>query len=424
MLAVDATRDIKLRKFNYPINYRYGLHFQIFRKTSHVVLLILLAGDVAINPGPSFHPPTKNLGQGLNALYLNARSLKAFVPSDQDLSKVCKITLLQHLVYSATYDVVCICETWLNESVLSSELLPGYSIFRRDRVGKIGGGVLVAVKLNLHATRRLDLENENIELVVIELAIENSKTALLYTFYRPPDSGPDVFQHLNLSLQNTSESTCIVLIGDFNLPAIDWSLDQPTPATNGGQLEESFCDLVGDNFFQQFIKGTTHTGGNMLDLLLCNCPEIVKNISTFSPEQLNFPTDHHIIEFQIQQTFCRAKPVSRNVFAFNRGNFDDLRSNLIQEPFQAVFTNNINECWIQWKNWFFNAVHKFIPTKTVKDTYSAPWIDGEVRLYIRKKYVALKKYRQCRTDHRKRKLRETKPNNKISSEKKTSLLPR
>ena len=200
------------------------------------------------------------------------------------MSKLCKITLLKHLVYSATYDVVCICETWLNESILSSELLPGYSIFRRDRVGKIGGGVLVAVKLNLHATRRLDLENENIELVVIELAIENSKTALLYTFYRPPDSGPDVFQHLNLSLQNTSESTCIALIGDFNLPTIDWSLDQPTPATNGGQLEESFCDLVGDNFFQQFIKGTTHTGGNMLDLLLCNCPEIVKNISTFSPE--------------------------------------------------------------------------------------------------------------------------------------------
>jgi hypothetical protein len=72
--------------------------------------------------------------------------------------------------------------------------------------------VSVAVKLNLHATRRPDLENENIELVVIELAIENSKTGLLYTFYRPPDSGHDVFQHLNLSLQNTSESTCTSLL--------------------------------------------------------------------------------------------------------------------------------------------------------------------------------------------------------------------
>ena len=82
-------------------------------------------------------------------------------------------TLLQHLVYSAAYDIVCICETWLNATVLSSVLLPGYSIFRRDRVGKIGGGVLVAVRDNLHATRRFDLEKENMEFVVVELALNN-----------------------------------------------------------------------------------------------------------------------------------------------------------------------------------------------------------------------------------------------------------
>ena len=43
------------------------------------------------------------------------------------------------------------------------------------------------------------------------------------------------------------ESTCVILIGD-NFPAINWSLDFPTPTVNGGHLEESFCDLVGDNF--------------------------------------------------------------------------------------------------------------------------------------------------------------------------------
>jgi hypothetical protein len=67
--------------------------------------------------------------------------------------------------------------------------------------------VLVAVKLNLHATRRRDLENENIELVVIELANETNKTVLLYTFYRPPESSTDAIQHLNSSLPNTPESS-------------------------------------------------------------------------------------------------------------------------------------------------------------------------------------------------------------------------
>ena len=88
--------------------------------------------------------------EALNALYLNARSLKAFIPSNTGVtSKQCKITLLQHLLYSAAYDIVCICETWLNATILSSELLPGYFIFRCDRVGKIGGGVLVTVREQL-----------------------------------------------------------------------------------------------------------------------------------------------------------------------------------------------------------------------------------------------------------------------------------
>ena len=86
--------------------------------------------------------------------------------------------------------------------------------------------------------------------------------------------------------KSNPESSCIILIGDFNLPAIDWSLDQPTPATNGSQLEESFCDLVADSFLQQFISGSTHIDGNKLDLLLCNCPEIIKNVSSLPPEQL------------------------------------------------------------------------------------------------------------------------------------------
>ncbi len=50
-------------------------------------------------------------------------------------------------------------ETWLNNSILNSEILPNYeSIFHCDRLGRIGGGVLVAVKTGIQITRRHDLE--------------------------------------------------------------------------------------------------------------------------------------------------------------------------------------------------------------------------------------------------------------------------
>ena len=353
--------------------------------------------------GHSFRRQT----DALNAPHPNARSLKAPVPSNTDCtSKQCKITLLQHLVYSATYDIVCICETWLNATVLSSELLPGYSIFWRDRVGKIGGGVLVAVKNNIHATRRPDLEKENTEFAAVELALQNCKSTLLDTFYRPPDSCPDAIQHLNSSLQDAPESSCVILIGDPNPPAANWSLDHPTPTVNGSQLEEMFCDLVGDNFLQQFITGPTHVRGNTLDLLLCNCPEIIKNVTTWSPDQYNFPSDHYTAEPETQQAFNRANAVTRNVFDHKRGSFDELRSFLTHNPLETPPSDNLNECWLQWKDWFLNAAHKFVPIKNVKDANSPPWIDGEVMHFIRKKYSALKKYRKCRTDYRKRKLRK------------------
>ena len=146
---------------------------------------------------------------------------------------------------------------------------------------------------------------------------------------------------------------------------------------------------------------------NKLDLLLCNCPEIIKNVSSLPPDQLCFPTDHHIIEFGIQQSFCRAKSVTRTIFDYRRGNFDELRSYLTRNPCGPLMTSDdINTCWSQWKEWFLHAVQKFIPIKKVKDKNSPPWIDGEVIYHIRKKYAALKKYRKTRTDYCKRKLRK------------------
>ena len=266
--------------------------------------------DLSPNHGTFSGHQTKSL----DILYQNVRSLKAFVSLNLNFaSKACKITLVQHFVYGSTYEIICIYESWLNETFLNGELLPGYSIFLRDRIGKIGGGMLEAVKENIHAIRRHDLEKENTELVVVELALKNCNSTLyILSIVHLTPVPIDAVQHLNSSLRKTPKSSWVILIGDLssiNLPAINWSLDLPTPTTDAGQLEESFCELVGDNFLQQFIKGPTHVRGNTLDFLLCNCLEVIKTVTTLPPQQANFPTGHYIIEFQIQQTFRRADAV-------------------------------------------------------------------------------------------------------------------
>ena len=415
-----STRDNYLRKSSYPCKHRYGLEFDIKHKSLHLILCILLAGDIALNPGPMTTAPhllpndahansestrgnitsTRNDSQhGLDCLYLNSRSLKAFVKTDDNCSKVCKIDIFQQLVYCGGYDVVCVCETWLNDCVFDSELLPGYSIFRRDSIGKTGGGVLIAVKDTIRAKRRSDLERNNAELVVVELFKANNQPIFLYTFYHPPSSTTDCIQQLNSSLDDIPEASRIILIGDFNLPAIDWSLDHPNPNNNGGLLKDKFCELVGDHFLEQLITGSTHCDGSKLDLLLFNYPEIINNVTLSTSEQFGFPTDHHIIEFEIQQTISRAKPIKRTIFDYKRGNFQDLRTSILQAGFNidGLLTEEIDQHWIRWKEWFLTHVNNFIPTKVVRDANSPPWVDQEVRHLLRKKYAALKKYRQSKT---------------------------
>jgi hypothetical protein len=42
------------------------------------------------------------------------------------------------------------------------------------------------------------------------------------------------------------ESCQLVLVGDFNLPDIDWSMDFPSPTSQAGFKEELFCDIIAD----------------------------------------------------------------------------------------------------------------------------------------------------------------------------------
>ena len=103
--------------------------------------------------------------------------LKLFYASTSN--KICK---LQKLVYSGNYEIICIYETWLNETVLDFELLSSFIVFRKDRKGEMGGGVLIAVKEELQVTRRCDLERDGAEFVVVQFNKVNTSTVILYTY--------------------------------------------------------------------------------------------------------------------------------------------------------------------------------------------------------------------------------------------------
>ena len=88
-----------------------------------------------------------------------------------------------------------------------------------------------------------------------------------------------------------------------------------------------------------------------------------------------------------------------------KADFEGLNISLGEMGLEVENTGDIDQLWSSWKDAFLAAVKDHIPTRTVKDTNSPPWVDNEVRNFIRKKYLALKKYCQNKTETRKRKLK-------------------
>lgn len=118
-----------------------------------IVLLLMISGNVHVNPGPPdiaphfSGPQSHNLcfndfcnRNSMGFLHVNVRSL---VP---------KMDQLKVWVESSNPHVLVLTETWLRNSVSYPDTsITGYNLFRQDRSSK-GGGVAIYSKEHLHCS--------------------------------------------------------------------------------------------------------------------------------------------------------------------------------------------------------------------------------------------------------------------------------
>ena len=88
---------------------KHGYHCLAVNAESQI---IIRCGDISINPGPN---------QSLSCFMQNARSLKAFRAVEGSFES--KLGLLQDTVYGHDFDIICLTETWLNDSINDYEIL-------------------------------------------------------------------------------------------------------------------------------------------------------------------------------------------------------------------------------------------------------------------------------------------------------------
>ena len=171
------------------------------------------------------------------------------------------------------HDILSFTESWLTPQVSNDALnIHGYKTpFRRDRVGRMGGGVIVYVRENINCHFRPDLHVGIVECIWLELRFKTKKY-LYGTFYVSPNSNmqtwDDVQQSIDLALSSSidlalSSNIDIIVTGDFNV-------NQLRGTTNDkiGSLKTQFSlhQLVSDPTY------ITEHSSSLLDLILVSSP--------------------------------------------------------------------------------------------------------------------------------------------------------
>ncbi len=102
-----CTRDKIQRKPSLPPTHQYGLQF----KNIHLILCILLAGDIATNPGP-VNTNFNNSDATFSMFYQNVRSLKSTYWDSSSNTKESKLSCFHDVVMANQFDIIALTETW------------------------------------------------------------------------------------------------------------------------------------------------------------------------------------------------------------------------------------------------------------------------------------------------------------------------
>ena len=114
--------------------------------------------------------------RGIHVVHLNIQSLLS------------KLDELRCIAINSKATIICITETWLDESICDPEIsIPEYDLLRNDR-NRDGGGVCVCIsEVTLRTEReRIDLQHPDLETVWAEVLLPKTRPILVGTCYRTP----------------------------------------------------------------------------------------------------------------------------------------------------------------------------------------------------------------------------------------------
>ena len=222
-------------------------------------IVLLLSGDIEINPGPDSVEGSFSSCDTLSATSFETLSNHLSIFHLNIQSIVPKIDIIRS--GADAFDVLVFSESWLKPFITDDTIqIENFKPpFRKDRVDRIGGGVALYVRDTIPCKRRTDLELRDLESVWVELQVK-CKRILVGGFYKPPNSSPDYFELLKESIDRACNTDIIdiIITGDFN-------------CIMAQSIPNKMRELMSEYNLSQLISDDTHFtehSSSLLDLIL------------------------------------------------------------------------------------------------------------------------------------------------------------
>ena len=218
--------------------------------------------------------------RGLAIACLNINSLTAHIDE------------LRVFMRDSKIDVLAINESKLDNTIKDREVyLPGYEIVRRDRQinGRQGGGVGFYLRSNLNFKVCKELMTERLECLTVEINKPHSRPFLVSTWYRPPNSPPDLFDDFeNLIGKIDGSNRELYLVGDMNTNLL------PGVADSNSSKLINVCEIFGLSQLITEPTRVTALSQSLIDLCITNTPDKIVR-SGVMPLGISRISDHSLV---------------------------------------------------------------------------------------------------------------------------------
>ena len=198
------------------------------------------------------------------------------------------------------------------------------------------------------------------ENIFVNIKLQDNTKLLLGNIYRSPQS--DIHNDIELfnliSKVSSLNISQFVLVGDFNLPDIDWN---NWSSNQGSVSSKKFIDVLRDNMLIQHVDIPTRARGSdvphILDLVITN-DSFIDNIDYLAPLG---NSDHSLLD--ITYNSSGFSKVDTKKFNFSKGDYAQIRTDLNIDWDSALLlkSEDIDTMWFTFKNIIHQTIDANIP---------------------------------------------------------------